>query len=501
MRKAFGHPWVSCSLLAAAVGCSDRAPTFPAAGGGLAKVESAPRTVRPSIVRTVRERLLDVGAEVPEFSGFYVDDEGATVIKLVGPSVAAPGGTDRGLLEQRAAASLRTHLHLPSGSPVRYEAGTVRYAELYDLFHRVRDAVAHARRDIPFVLGIDMRSSSVRLEVASHELDAMRRLVASVDANHLVDFRSLAGQLVMPMDRAISSVSVDVSPLSSPAPCSNNLLCRFSVNPASGIEIGRSIFFDFQTLPYRCSVGFNAVLDAPVGILASVPAGQRYLITASHCTATYGFNSGDVVRQNQQTTVDTYATEVSDPSWPIGVFGRPQRYSDASLMQVGRVTTGAQWRFGRVYVTNSAGSTAILGETQLRSAFGGGGYAVGYWGAPVVKTGRTTGTSQGRFRDLCFDLYGVADSDPSRGVSTDLLCQNRIEIRNGGGDSGGTVWFPTEAGYGAPTAAGLIAACASVSPGVCDSTRVYISDIALVVQELQQFPNGTIRPLFVQPVQ
>jgi hypothetical protein len=490
--------WFSLPELAIVIGvpllaaCASDEPAAPVGNTLATRVVSGAN-------ESIRDRLAAIADRHPGFGGIYVDSSGAIVVR---------NARGRRLSVDSVVSEVSAITRLPQNRRIRVETAEHNFRQLTNGLRALRGELMQLPRDAQYSLVVDQRTSTILVGSTPQKVSGVRAIATRLGITQMVRVDSLSGPIIMPIWNALQE-GEGGGGSGSGTSCANNLRCTFVSSIRGGVEIGRTVFNPntFQQVPSECSLGFNVILDAaPSSIAAMPPSGERYFITASHCTQQYGMNSGipDVLRQNGELSSPQFGTEVNDPAWFPTAGGRIGRYSDAALLRYD-VSRESAFNFGRVYVTPSAFSTSLgstNNATNLSSAFGfSGSLAAGYFGAPVAKTGRTTGTTQGTVTGLCVDLIGISDADPQRGQLIDLFCQIQMTIDMNGGDSGGPVWYTREAGYGAPTAAGIVAACGVISftNRNCDRTKSYASDIYYVVQELKQMPNGVIRNVFVQP--
>jgi hypothetical protein len=175
--------------------------------------------------------------------------------------------------------------------------------------------------------------------------------------------------------------------------------------------------------PGTCTLGYVAVEEHLWGVNHG---GPRYVITNSHCTSSFGWDSDD--RIGQPDIYNQIGTEYSDPP----LFNNAQnsncpsgwicRHSDAAMFLLDSNSgTLSSWN-----------AFAYSSGTTLTSTGYYDGYQTGFWGQTVTKVGRTTGTTSGA-------LVGTCANIPIDGRL--MLCQDQAAYSSSGGDSGSPVSY------------------------------------------------------------
>jgi hypothetical protein len=191
---------------------------------------------------------------------------------------------------------------------------------------------------------------------------------------------------------------------------------------AGGAQIG----FNSNGGSFVCSVGVPAVRNGVTGF-----------VTASHCSDTvYGADQSGASTYSAG-NAGAFATEAVDPG-PIncqsrinqGSAGQNCRRSDSLFA---RTNSPSDVQLGRIYLTN-AGSLNISGSLQVSGT-------VAYPGLnqAVSKTGRTTGTTNGRVTQTCVDA-AVSENDGDNSPDYGVLCATVTNVRVQGGDSGSALF-------------------------------------------------------------
>jgi hypothetical protein len=439
-----------------------------------------------------RDQWAQIAGLNPGFAGAYLRGDGKLVVRM-----AASDNTE--LRARGSVAALKQIGGIADDQAYVVETAPVNFAELRDELVAVEAELLRLAPRSQFSVHIDVQTSKVVVGATEQVLAVVRPGLDRTASSPRVTYETRLAPIARPGAIGSMQGSASPSPGGIVGACSTNLRCILPVT-SGGSEIGRRIMTVNGPILFNCSLGHNVALDQNPGEFASPVASERYFITGSHCSQTFGFNAGapDFVRQNMSNN-STFGNEVSDATWYVGASGRPGRFSDAALFRYFS-SRASNYSFGRAYVTPNPGSVSIYATTILRSPFGvSGELAYPFVGAPVAKTGRTTGTTQGSVLASCVDVFDVGDADPTRGQRIDLFCQIRVSLAAGAGDSGGPVWYPGGTYWANATAAGIISACATNPDLSCVPNQVFVSDIYYVVQELKVMPDGSVRNIFVQP--
>lgn len=348
------------------------------AGAGQATAVAVPEAV------LYDDTLVAVGAAVPEFAGFWVDEAAGTlVVTLTRPGDAA-GAAARGeiarLLGRPDLGDLRVVVR-----PARYSFGTLKG------WH---DAVSPEALALPgaVLTDVDERRNVVRVGV--EDVDRHGPAVAAVAAAHGVPANALVIERAEPVvpDSSLRDVH----------------------RPAvGGLEIG----FARPSEPnlYLCTFGFPAIRG-----------GVQGFVTNSHCTATRG-----VVESTLHTQASVGAPigiETADPAHFTGGVcpaGRACRRSDSAFS-----TLPVAALYNRGFIARPAlGSYAWDGTSTFRIT----SEAAPVLGETLTRVGRTTGRGAGAVGATCTN-YNVAAS------SLTMICQGQAAYGSAGGDSGSPVF-------------------------------------------------------------
>lgn len=355
-----------------------------------------------------------LGRSVPGFGGFYFDAAGIPTVYLRDPS-----------RRRTVAAAMAPFFQAEGVDPSRLRVlkGNFDYAQLDGWFAKASPAALV----IPGVVFADLDEASNRLRIGVEHGAA------------LAGVRSAIGRLGIPAEAVIVEQT---------QPIQLEATLRDKVRPVlAGLQINFTQFI--------CTLGFNATRN-----------GQNSFITASHCTTKRSSVDGTKYYQPLSSTSGSFiGTEVADPPFFTGgacPAGKKCRYSDAARAAY---ASGVSFTRGRIEKTSSVntGNLTISGNFSITSE--GGGVA----GNSVNKVGRTTGWSRGTLTNTCVNT-NVSNSNIT------MLCQNWVQARVLGGDSGSPVFIVT--GTSSVKLAGILWG------GNTDGTTFVYSPISKIEQEL-----------------
>jgi hypothetical protein len=169
---------------------------------------------------------------------------------------------------------------------------------------------------------------------------------------------------------------------------------------------------------------------------------DEVVLTASHCSPTYGAVDDGFFGQATGTASDSMGVELVDPALTFVYASPPDtgyyyRYSDASLVSVNntsaalgiiaRTTGWAKWS-APVTISHDTLYMYVDGETDEAA----------YIGLDLEKMGKGTGWTRGLVVDACKD---VKKADPGQVIV--VYCSDFVEAGGTGGDSGGPVFYST----------------------------------------------------------
>jgi hypothetical protein len=334
--------------------------------------------LRPA-VQGQPEDPIALGRAVPGFGGFYFDAAGAPTVYLRDPS-------RRGAV----AAALAPYFQAEGVDPSRLRVlrGDFDYTQLDQWFAKVSPAALA----VPGAVFADLDEASNRLRIGVEHAAAQAAV------------RSAIARLGVSAEAVIVEQTEPIRPA---------VTLRDKIRPVlAGLQINFTQFI--------CTLGFNATRN-----------GQRSFITASHCTAKRGGVESTKYYQPLSSTSGSFiGTEVADPPFFTGGAcpnGRKCRYSDGARAAY---ASGVNSTLGRIEKTTGAnnGSLTISGSFSITSEGGGS------VGNTANKVGRTTGWSRGSLANTCVDTN-------VSGTNITVLCQNWVNARVSGGDSGSPVFI------------------------------------------------------------
>lgn len=326
-------------------------------------------------------------AEVPGFAGFYLQDDGTPVVRLVDPRQR--GAAQRYLAQEFIRARSGHHANAPQ-QPI-FKGASYEFARLKDWADGLTPMLE--RGDV-FLIDVDEVENRVSVGVQ--------------DAAVIAAVRAEASRLGMPA----AALHVETQP----RPEQRRTVQDWHYPVMGGIQIayGDSL----------CTMGFNAFHPA---------TGRAVFVTNSHCTPTnYGFDGG-AFYQNTVTAANHFGNEIADRGH-YGCFPGIDlcRFADAAYVaHNGRrdpapgVVAPAQGVIARtIRVTGMAASTTETADPYYIVARYAGTLPVGTY---LEKTGRTSGSTYGRVTRSCVTL-------------PQWVCQDESRIWSTFGDSGSPVF-------------------------------------------------------------
>jgi hypothetical protein len=318
-------------------------------------------------------------AEVPGFAGFYLQNDGTPVVRLVDPSQR--GAAQRYLAQELIRARGGRHAGAPA-QPV-FIGAAYDFAQLKDWSEALHPLLS-LRSDV-YLIDVDEVGNRVLLGVA--------------DANAIGAVRAEAARLGIPAP----AVHVQTQPRPE---FRATVRDRFTTT-LGGIQIAFS--------SYVCTLGFNA---------RRVSTGANIYVTNSHCTGTQNAYDGIGIFQNTNAAGNQIGNEVADRGLYACVSGVSScRQADAAYISNNGTRTVGQGGIARTaWATGAAGGLTLTGEYDVigRST----SIAVG---AYLDKTGRTSGSTYGQVTNSCVTIGS-------------LRCQDISKVWSEGGDSGSPVF-------------------------------------------------------------
>ena len=400
--EPIARPWrvLACVAALAAAGCGD-AP-LPSAPGSTPSTPGASRTAANTATqddprRPLHERFTRLGARVPGFAGFVLNDDNTAVIALL---------TDVGQEENARIVLppvLRT-IALPGPQTV----GGRR--TLADLPLTVRPATfswrqldGWSQQLAPMLQGrmmqsLDVRATDNRVIITVAEQAGVARLSDALPALGIP-----AGAVVL----RVGTGGRNLQTLSDPTPTMYGGFRIEHTSPTGGI----------------CTAGYLAGAAT-----ASTPA--PVIVTAAHCTAAVGVLDGGTIYQPFISPGRSFGGERADRTPFPCVFNSRCRYSDAAYINY----YPSSVPYGGTFIARTTGAGRIVGSTVVTSpAFDLGFRTTPVEGLLVSKVGYNTGWTAGAVTSSNFSYYDAeVDITYLYNATTDFGCSD--------GDSGSPVF-------------------------------------------------------------
>lgn len=389
---------LACAVALAA--CSDALPTEP---------DHAVQ--RPSELRGLHAEFERIAQEVPGFGGMYYGAEGRLHVTVVGE--ASPAAVKRAIADRSGvAAAILTKVSRPDEEIV-IEPGDYDFVQLARWYGQLRPALR-----LGGVVYTDIDEATNRLRVGVEPSASPADIAAAI-----------AGYGV-PAEAVTVEVTEKIVPL-------KGITLADRVQPLGG---GLQLVFrnPMPGFVSICTLGFNILMNDP-------GRSQGYFITNSHCSDTRGTVDGTPYHQQPIAPLNPalqIGTEVIDPPFltsapacPYAHLGYVCRYSDAAVAAY--ETSRTPVRFGSIYRTEFYGTGVNVGSTTIANGpdhftiSSEAPYPLG--GETLNKIGRTTGWTRGPVIGTCGDFVVP-------GTNIVMLCQDLVQARVGGGDSGSPVF-------------------------------------------------------------
>jgi hypothetical protein len=319
------------------------------------------RGARQASLRTPDDEYARVSrAEVPGFAGFYLQDDGTPVVRLVDPGQR--GAAQRYLAQELVRARRGRHANAPQ-QPI-FRSAAYDFAQLKEWADALTPML---KRGDVFLIDVD--------EVEN------RVMVGVQDASAIAAVRAEGSRLGIPA--AALHVRTQARP-------EQRITLQQYHNPVyGGIQIA------FNQLP--CTMGFNATRFA---------TGQPVFVTNSHCTP-----SGIGGAMYQPTVAPGY--DIGNKVADVGLWdcGGTCRWSDAAYVGY----TGAR-PFSRGIIARTSwamGGPAPITEITPYNIVAryNGNPPVGTW---LDKTGAATGSTYGQVTHSCVTLGNLVCQDMSK---------------------------------------------------------------------------------------
>lgn len=338
----------------------------------------------------------EVSDRVPGFGGASVDRQGRLTIYLKQP-------------DRRAAAlGALSAFGSPLGEAAARESNVVvRHADYdYRQLFGWKTGLTSRVFAIPGVVSVEIREEANRLAIGlatRRSQPAVVKLVASAGVPR-------AAVLYFDAERVRPAIT---------------LLDR--VRPAMG---GLAIRRYTSTASYRCTMGFNAY----------DPAGDRVIVTNSHCTPTMGSNNGARFYQPNNAGGNYLGQETKDPAFFTDSrcpSGYRCRNSDSALLTPAATTETVIGGIARTTERATASGTLTINSTNPRISIKGKAPYPGLY-EDLDKVGSTTGWTHGLVTGTCKNV-SLGNPDGGSGDVV-ILCSDFVQAGVGPGDSGSPVF-------------------------------------------------------------
>ncbi|HEU4456614.1 MAG TPA: hypothetical protein VFR81_26340 [Longimicrobium sp.] len=318
--------------------------------------------------------------DVPGFAGYYLQDDGTPVIRLVDTNQRA--AAQRYLAQHFMAARMGRHkgaAQAPIVKPATYD-----FAQLKGWADGLTPMLS--RSDV-FLIDVDEKENRVMVGVQ----DA--GAIAAVRAEGLR--LGIPGQALFVKTQGRPETRATVRD-------------RFTTT-VGGIQIAFS--------QYVCTLGFNA---------RRVSTGANIYVTNAHCSGTQYANDGIAIYQNTVASGNQIGNEVADRGmYACAGTGTSCRRADAIFVSNNGTRTVGQGGIARTaWNTGGPGGLTVTGEYDVVGRYTGS-VPVGTY---LDKTGRTSGSTYGQVTNSCVTI-GV------------LRCQDISTVWSEGGDSGSPMYY------------------------------------------------------------
>jgi hypothetical protein len=354
------------------------------------------------------DRLAAVGDSIPDFGGFYFDEDGQPNVYLLDPS------PDRAEEVKNALKEVLGDDILGRGDSPRREVANPQI-ELREGTYRMEDLIAWYDRigrtfSIDEVVFVDLQERTNRLTVGVTTLEV------SPDVEGILE------------DSDIPREAVEIVEAEFPEVNGHGL--NSDIDPTrGGIQIG---YRTSSTTVSMCSYGFTGRLN-----------GNRGFITNSHCTAQRGSVTGRTF--SNPATGPQIGQETVDPSYSTcGFFQNSScRASDAAFIAfdsgVNGETSVARTQ-GWAGPNSGSGNRSINHGSPRMDVRDYDRYPAN--GEMVDKVGRTTGWTYGYVQRTCYNTRASNNGSRVRvnGNLVRMTCQYSASYNSSGGDSGSPVF-------------------------------------------------------------
>ncbi|MET0399968.1 MAG: hypothetical protein ABW277_24475 [Longimicrobiaceae bacterium] len=425
------------SALALFAACADTPSPSEATVPGVAAAASAAPQAR-KFSRGIEDEFLQMeAAEVPGFGGFYVDDAGDIVAYVTD---TANEGRARGAIQRLLLRDTRRFARRDGSQPaVHVRKGEYGFSQLVEWNEKLQ------------------RGARPSDGISLYDADEMRNRVriGIADPARAAGVQALAESLGVPRGALHFEIRRGHNELAA--------TLRDVIRPTGA---GTQVNVNVGTEAGACTMGFNV----------TAANGQRYFLTAGHCTQNYAGPTGRVFYQPGNSTADRVGAEAINPAWSTTGCGAGASYC--------RATDAA----AILYDSNISSQKRVAQSSTVGTGNGSGNLTIGTWygvggsggvgvGQEVHKTGRTTGTTRGPVTGTCVNAGVFAP------VNTEVPCAYEAQARANGGDSGSPVYyFPLVLQPQYRATVGIL--FGTYVPGAGETYKIYFNSLSQIETDL-----------------
>jgi hypothetical protein len=374
MRYTKSVPAAVLALLVTAACDSSELVSPDPSDGGTPVAQTSVKTPDAEMARAAR-------ADVPGFAGFYLQDDGTPVVRLVDP--AQKNAARRYLA--RALTEVRRGRRANAPSEPKFVQAEFDFAQLHGWSEQLHPLLT-SRGDV-YSIDVDEVGNRVLLGVA--------------DAGAIGAVRAEAARLGIPARAVFARTEAKPEVRAT-------VRDRFTTT-VGGIQIAFS--------QYLCTLGFNA---------RRVSTGANIYVTNAHCTGTQYALDGIAISQHTTAAGNLIGNEVHDRGMYACITGVAScRRADAAYISNNGTRTIGQGGIARTaWASGGPGGLTVTGEYDIVARYPGSAPV----GTYLDKTGRTSGSTYGQVTQSCVTI-GV------------LRCQDVSNVWSEGGDSGSPMYI------------------------------------------------------------
>jgi hypothetical protein len=347
----------------------------PDAGGLTPRLAAAPQAQ----IRTQDDEHARVArAEVPGFAGFYLQEDGTPVVRLVDPS-------QRGAAQRYLAQELTRDHGRGANAPTEpvFLSAAYDFAQLKGWAGQVETLLT--RSDV-FLVDVDEVNNRVHVGVADNTAAGV--------------VRSEAARMGIPA----AALFVQTQPKPEMRATLRDRLATI----VGGTQIAFSV--------YVCTLGWNA---------RQVSTGANIYVTNAHCTRRRFSSDGIAIFQPTKVSGNEIGVEIADRGmWACAGAGTSCRLSDAAyISNNGTRGVGQGGILRTALATGANAGITVIGEYDIVARYTGTVPV----GTLLDKTGRTSGSTRGLVTNSCVTIG-------------ELRCQDISKVWSEGGDSGSPMY-------------------------------------------------------------